>query len=62
MPSLREELEDARAKVRRQIEVQRSSSPYDAGPTNVDRRRAVVAELEAELAELEGALGRLGPP
>lgn len=60
MPSLREDLETACANVRRQIEVQQQSWAYD-GFNNRDRRNGLVAELQAELSELETALANLDP-
>jgi hypothetical protein len=57
---VREELEAACAKVRRQIEVQRESSAWLA-LNNQGRRDSLVAELEAELAKLEAALAELDP-
>jgi len=62
MSSLREELEQACTKVRRQIEVQNSSLPMAGGSSpNTERKRGLVAELQAELTELEAAFARLGP-
>jgi hypothetical protein len=58
MPSLREELETACAKVRRQLEVENLSWSYKA-VDDTDRKAALVAELQAELTELEDALANL---
>jgi hypothetical protein len=58
--SRRQQLEDACARVRRQIEVQALSTPYremDDG----ERRNALVAELDDTLARLEAALKDCGP-
>ncbi|HXQ11326.1 MAG TPA: hypothetical protein VN805_10075 [Caulobacteraceae bacterium] len=57
---LRKELIEARAKVKRQIEIEESSDgPFPAGLVP-DGRAAVIGELRAELAQLEEALARLG--
>ena len=57
---LREELTEAIANVRRQIEVQSVSRPVKGG--GYDNRNAMLcAELQAELAELEKALAELEP-
>jgi hypothetical protein len=58
--SRREQIEEACARVRRQIEVQASSSPV-RGMDDEDRRNAVVAELEDTLARLQTALKDCGP-
>ncbi|MFL5297487.1 MAG: hypothetical protein ACJ798_13985 [Phenylobacterium sp.] len=57
--SRRQQLEEACAHVRRQIEVQSASSPY-RGMDNEARRDALVAELEELLARLEASLADLG--
>jgi len=57
---LREQLTEAIAKVRQQIDVQSSSTNVKAA--GIDHRREIaVAELEAELAQLEEALANMGP-
>jgi hypothetical protein len=57
---LRAELWEARAKVRHQIEIASSPSGIiPVGGASVDNR-AVIAELEAELSQLEDALAGLG--
>jgi hypothetical protein len=58
--SRRRQLEEACARVRRQIEVQASSYPA-RGVDNEDRREALVAELEDTLARLEAALAASNP-
>lgn len=50
--SLREQLVEARDKVRRELEILRSPSTIGGGADS----RSVVADLEAELHELEEAL------
>ena len=57
--SRRQQLEEACAKVRRQIEVQSASHPVRGGD-DYDRHNGLVAELEDLLARLE-ALADLGP-
>lgn len=57
---LREELTEAIANLRRQVEVQSSSRPAKGG--GYDNRNAVLcAELQTELDQLEQALAELGP-
>ncbi len=56
---LRHELTEARARVKRQIEIEESSTgPFPAGLVP-DGRAALIGELRAELAQLEDALARL---
>jgi hypothetical protein len=56
---LREDLEEAIGKVRRQIEIQSMSDHYigSAAPT-----AEAISELQIELSQLEAALARLGRP
>lgn len=54
---LREELEEAIAKVRHQIEIQASSDHY-IGSGRITAE--AIAELQAELVQLEAARARLG--
>jgi len=54
---LREQLDEAIGRVRRELEILRSPSTIGGGPDD----RSVIAELEAELAALREARGRVGP-
>jgi hypothetical protein len=54
---LREQLDEAIGRVRRELEILRSPSTIGGGPDD----RSVIAELEAELAALHDARGRVGP-
>jgi hypothetical protein len=56
---LREELKIAIVNVRRQINVQQSTTGYGAGPYTVKGRDLALTELKAELAQLEEALAGL---
>jgi hypothetical protein len=58
--SRRQQLEEACARVRRQIDVQAASHPV-RGMDDEDRHNALVAELEDTLARLEAALKACGP-
>ncbi|HEX4097127.1 MAG TPA: hypothetical protein VHX64_10385 [Caulobacteraceae bacterium] len=51
-PPIREQLMEARDRVRREIEILRSPSSIGGGADN----RSVLADLEKELRELEAAL------
>ena len=55
--ALRAELQDAIAKVRHQIEIQSISDHYVGGGRS---SAEAIEELQAELAQLEAALGGLG--
>jgi hypothetical protein len=54
---LREQLDDAIARVQRELEILISPSSIGGGADN----REVIAELEAELAQLKEARGHVGP-
>nr|MDQ2861464.1 hypothetical protein [Pseudomonadota bacterium] len=54
---LREQLTEARDKVRRELEILRSPSSIGGGADD----RSVVADLEKELGALEEALANRGP-
>ena len=54
---LREQLDEAIAKVRRELEILQSPSSIGGGADN----RGVIAELEAELLELKAARANVGP-
>jgi hypothetical protein len=54
---LRDQLLEARDKVRRQIEICRSPAGNGASPPHYHRE---IADLEAELGQLEEALANLG--
>jgi hypothetical protein len=57
---LRKELIEARAKLKRQIEIEETSTgPFPAGLLP-DNRAELIGELRAELTQLEDALARLG--
>jgi hypothetical protein len=58
---LRQELEDAIANVRRQIEIQETSSGAIVPGMGPREGETALADLRVELAELEGALADLGP-
>ena len=60
MASIREELEDVCAKVRRQIEIHQSSWAYGS-VGNDETVGTQVADLEAELSQLKDALANLEP-
>ncbi len=51
------QLRDARDRVRRELEILQSPSTIGGRPDN----RSVIADLEAELGQLEDALANLGP-
>ena len=54
---LREELDDAIAKIQRELEILITPSSIGGGADN----RMVIAELEAELAQLKEARANAGP-
>ncbi len=54
---LRDQVDDAIAGIRRELEILRSPSTIGGGADN----RAVIADLEHELAELREARAQLGP-
>lgn len=54
---LRQQLDEAIATLRRELEILRSPSTIGGGADN----RAVIAELEAELHELREARAQVGP-
>ena len=54
---LREQLDEAISRVRRELEILRSPSSIGGGSDD----RAVIAELEAELRELREARSHIGP-
>jgi hypothetical protein len=54
---LREELDDAIAKIQRELEILITPSSIGGGADN----RMVIAELEAELAQLKEARANVGP-
>jgi hypothetical protein len=54
---LREQLDEAMARVRRDLEILRSPSSIGGGADN----RSVIADLEAEYAQLREAREGLGP-
>ena len=54
---LREQLDEAIARVRRELEILRSPSSIGGGSDD----RGVIADLEAELVELREARARVGP-
>ena len=54
---LRQQLDEAIARVRRELEILRSPSSIGGGADN----RSVVADLEKELGELEEARAGVGP-
>ncbi len=54
---LREQLDEAIGRVRRELEILRSPSTIGGGPDD----RSVIAELEAELDALQEARARVGP-
>ena len=54
---LRDQVDDAIAGIRRELEILRSPSTIGGGADN----RAVIADLEQELAELREARAQLGP-
>jgi hypothetical protein len=56
-PPLRDQLDDAIARVRRELEILRSPSTIGGGSDD----RGVIADLEQELSELRQARAHLGP-
>jgi hypothetical protein len=62
MGSPRHELEQACARVRRQIEIEESTRSFGSSVNNQERIAALVDGLRATLAELEGALADLEKP
>ena len=54
---LREQLDDAIAKIQRELEILITPSSIGGGADN----RMVIAELEAELAQLRDARANVGP-
>ncbi len=54
---LREQLDEAIAKVRRELEILQAPSSIGGGADN----RGVIAELEAELLQLRDARANVGP-
>ena len=55
--TLREQLDEAIAKVRRELEILQAPSSIGGGADN----RSVIAELEAELLQLRDARANVGP-
>jgi hypothetical protein len=58
--SLRQELLEARAKLRRQIEILQGVPLYDRGSGEYMQAPAQIAELTATLQEIEDSLAELG--
>jgi hypothetical protein len=58
--SLRQELLEARAKLRRQIEILQQIPLYDRGSGQYMQAPAQIAELTATLQEIEDSLTQLG--
>ena len=59
MDSRREELEQACARVRRQIEIEQFSRSFGSSVNNAERITALVEGLRATLLELETALAEI---